>query len=274
MNHAKIKRTLLAALLKAGRLVRANFGKDQRITKKGEFNLVTEIDKAAEKAALKVILRDFPDHSILAEESPAMEGSDCRWLIDPIDGTTNFAHGFPFVSVSIAFERNGRLEMGGVLDPGRNELFFAERGQGAFLNGKRIQVSKIRTLSDALLVTGFPYDRKKNPEHYLSMLRAFLTKVQCIRRTGSAALDLCYVACGRFDCYYEMKLNPWDKAAGMLLVEEAGGKITDFSGRPLTLTGIQNLATNGLVHNEMLQALEPFQNFGEKDKDEGQKRIC
>lgn len=262
MKNTKIKRTLLEALEKAGRKVKAAFGKEQRITKKGEFNLVTEIDKAAEKTALSVIRKQFPGHSILAEESPAVEGSGARWIIDPIDGTTNFAHGFPFVSVSIAFELDGRLEMGGVLDPTRNELFFAERGKGAFLNGKRIRVSKSRTLKDSLIVTGFPYDRKKNPDDYLALLRAFLTKVQCVRRTGSAALDLCYVACGRFDAYYEMKLNPWDKAAGMLIAEEAGGRLTDFSGNPLTLGSIQNLATNGLVHEEMLANLGPFKGLG------------
>lgn len=263
MNTGEIKSTLLEALEKAGKVVKAAAGKEQQITKKGEFNLVTEIDKAAEKEALKVILKRFPDHSILAEESPAVEGSSGRWIIDPIDGTSNFAHGFPVFSVSIAFEHKGQLEMGGVYDPTRNELFFAARGKGAFLNGKRIHVSGAKCLLDSLITTGFPYDRKKNPEDYLGMLRAFLTKVQCIRRTGSAALDLCYVACGRFDGYYEIKLNPWDKAAGMILVEEAGGKITDFSGVPLTLAGIQNLATNGLIHEEMLKALEPFKNLGQ-----------
>ncbi len=262
MKNDKIKRTLLEALTKAGKIIRSSFGKEQKVTKKGEFNLVTEIDKASEKAVVELILKHFPDHSILAEESPAVTGSECRWIIDPIDGTTNFAHGFPVVSVSIGFERNGHLEMGGVLDPTRNELFFAERGKGAALNGKRVRVSGARTLVDSLIVTGFPYDRKKNPEDYLGMLRAFLTRVQCVRRTGSAALDLCYVACGRFDGYYEMKLNPWDKAAGMILVEEAGGKITDFSGKPLTLTRLQNLATNGLIHEEMLKLLEPFKRLG------------
>ncbi|HOW88342.1 MAG TPA: inositol monophosphatase family protein [Candidatus Omnitrophota bacterium] len=262
MKNDKIKRTLLEALAKAGKIIRSHFGKEQKITKKGEFNLVTEIDKASEKAVVDLILKRFPGHSILAEESPAVTGSECRWIIDPIDGTTNFAHGFPIVSVSIGFEQNGRLEMGGVLDPTRGELFFAERGKGAFLNGKRIHVSKAKTLTDSLVVTGFPYDRKQDPDHYLSLLRAFLTQVQCIRRTGSAAIDLCYVACGRFDGYYEMKLNPWDKAAGMLLVEEAGGKLTDFSGNPLTLESVQNLATNGLIHEEMLRSLEPFKRLG------------
>jgi len=258
MNNAEIKRTLLEAIAKAGKTVRAAFGKEQRITKKGEFNLVTEIDKAAERTALAVIRKKFPKHSILAEESPEVKGSDGCWIIDPIDGTTNFAHGFPIVSVSIAFESEGRLKMGAVFDPTRDELFFAERGKGAFLNGKRVRVSRTKKLVDSLVVTGFPYDRKKNPDAYLAMLRAFLTRVQCIRRTGSAAIDLCYVAMGRFDGYYEMKLNPWDKAAGMLMVEEAGGRLTDFKGQLLGLSSVQNLATNGLIHREMLSALRPF----------------
>ncbi|OGX12542.1 MAG: hypothetical protein A2351_00145 [Omnitrophica bacterium RIFOXYB12_FULL_50_7] len=258
MKNTKIKRTLLEALTKAGKIIRSNFGKEQTITKKGEFNLVTEIDKASEKAAVELILKHFPDHSILAEESPAVTGSNSRWIIDPIDGTTNFAHGFPIVSVSIGFERDGQLEMGGVFDPFRKELFFAEHSRGATLNGKPIHVSKVKTLSDSLLATGFPYDRNKNPDDYLDMLRVFLTKIQGIRRGGSAAIDLCYVACGRFDGYYEMKLSPWDKAAGMIIVNEAGGKLTDFSGTSLTLLGSQNLATNGLIHAEILVALESF----------------
>lgn len=262
MKNTKIKRTLLEALARAGKVIRSNFGKEQRITKKGKFNLVTEIDKASEKAVVGLILKRFPGHSILAEESSAILGSGCRWIIDPIDGTTNFAHGFPIVSVSIGFEGDGRLEMGGVFDPFRKELFFAERGRGATLNGKRIHVSRTKTLEDSLLATGFPYDRNIRPDDYLAILRFFLTRIQGIRRGGSAAIDLCYVACGRFDGYYELKLSPWDKAAGMLIVEEAGGKLTDFSGTPLTLTGLQNLATNGSIHAEMLAALKPFKHLG------------
>jgi myo-inositol-1(or 4)-monophosphatase len=262
MKNSEIKRTLLEALAKAGKIIFSNFGKEQTITKKGDFNLVTEIDKASEKMVVELILKRFPGHSILAEESPAITGSGCRWIIDPIDGTTNFAHGFPVVSVSIGFERDGRLEMGGVFDPFREELFFAERGRGAMLNGKPIRVSKTKTISDSLLATGFPYDRNKKPDDYLGMLRVFLTRIQGIRRGGSAAIDLCYVACGRFDGYYEMKLSPWDKAGGMMIVEEAGGRLTDFSGTSLTLAGLQNLATNGLIHAEMLAALEPFKKLG------------
>lgn len=262
MKNAKIKSTLLEALARAGGIIKSNFGKKQKISKKGEFNLVTEIDKTSEKAVVELILKRFPDHSILAEESPAVKGSDSRWIIDPIDGTTNFAHAFPVVSVSIAFEKEGKLEMGGVFDPFRKELFLAERGKGATLNGKRIHVAKTETLSDSLIATGFPYDRKNNPDDYLAMLRIFLTKVQGIRRAGSAALDLSYVACGRYDGFYEMKLAPWDKAAGMLMVSEAGGKLTNFSGGPLTLGDMQNLATNGLIHREILETLGSFKHLG------------
>lgn len=262
MKNAKIKRTLLDALERAGEIIKKNFGKQQKISKKGTFNLVTEIDKASEKAVIELILKRFPGHSILAEESPAVKGSEGRWIIDPIDGTTNFAHGFPVVSVSIGFELESHLLMGGVFDPFRKELFFAERGKGATLNGKRIHVSKVGTLSDSLMATGFPYDRYKNLDDYLKMLGAFLTRVQDIRRCGSAAIDLCYVACGRFDGYYELKLNPWDKAAGMIIVKEAGGMLTDFSGNPLTLSSVQNIATNGRIHPEVLATLESFKFLG------------
>lgn len=261
MKNTKIKRTLLAALDRAGTIIRKNFGKQQKISQKGPFNLVTEIDKASEKAVINLILDRFPRHAILAEESPALEGSGGRWIIDPIDGTTNFAHAFPVVSVSIGFEREGQLMMGGVFDPFRNELFFAELGKGATLNSKKIRVSKTPTLAESLLATGFPYDRYKNLSRYLEIFGTFLPKVHDIRRCGSAAIDLCYVACGRFDGYYELKLNPWDKAAGMLIVQEAGGTLTDFSGNPLTLGSVQNLATNGRIHQEALANLRPFRNF-------------
>jgi myo-inositol-1(or 4)-monophosphatase len=258
MKNTQIKRTLLEALATAGKIIRSNFGKQQKITKKGRFNLVTEIDKASEKAVVGLILKRFPDHSILAEESPAVIGSGCRWIIDPIDGTTNFAHGFPIVSVSIGFERDGRLEMGGVFDPFRKELFLAERGKGATLNGKRIHVSRAATLEDSLLATGFPYDRNINPDDYLGMLRFFLTRIQGIRRGGSAAIDLCYVACGRFDGYYEMKLSPWDKAGGMMIVEEAGGAEKDKAAGP-TPSNDPTIAVLGVLplHTGSLPAPRP-----------------
>lgn len=264
MKTHRMKSVLLKCLLEAGALLKENWNKPKKIQKKGVINLVTHIDKAAEKVIIRRIQKSFPDHAILAEESGA-SGSDpagsrpvCRWIIDPLDGTTNFAHNLPFSTVTIGFEAYGTVLIGGVYDPFRDELFFAEKGKGATLNGKRIHVSKTKKLVDSLLCTGFPYDRRKDPDSYLRIFRAFLLTAQEIRRLGSAALDLCYVACGRLDGYWEFKLNAWDKAAGMLIVEEAGGKITDLSGRPATLTGIQNVATNGHIHAEMLRVLKPY----------------
>jgi len=255
MNHLKLKRTLLQAFQSAGTLIRHSITRQKTITKKGEIDLVTEIDCAAEKRIIKIISKAFPSHSFLCEESAATGQSKHRWIIDPIDGTTNFAHSLPICSVSIAYEENGIIRMGGVYDPVREELFFAEKGKGAFLNGKKIKVSKTKKLNDALLATGFPYDRRKDPDKYLRVFREFLMQAQEIRRLGSAALDLCYVACGRFDGYWEAKLNPWDKAAGMLILKEAGGKLSDYSGNPLTLAEPTIVASNGSLHKAILQTL-------------------
>ncbi|MCM8774893.1 MAG: inositol monophosphatase [Candidatus Omnitrophica bacterium] len=258
MNRRKIKSTLLDALVKAGKLLKTSI-QDRRITaKKSELNLVTATDQAAETLILGIIQRKFPDHAILSEESPAQGNSSSRWIIDPLDGTTNFAHTYPHCCVSIAFEENGNIEFGGVFDPFRNEVFFAERGKGASLNGKPIAVSKVPALGESLLCTGFPYDRREKPDEYLDVFRTLMVRVHGIRRSGAAALDLCYVACGRFDGFWELKLNPWDKAAGMLMVQEAGGRLSDFSGSPLTLEDVQNVASNGFIHEEMLEALRPF----------------
>lgn len=268
MNHPKLKRTLLQAFKSAGTLVRQSITRQKTITKKGEIDLVTEIDCAAEKRIIKIISKTFPDHSFLCEESGATRhggqarrggqagNSKHRWIIDPIDGTTNFAHSLPICSVSIAYEENGVVKMGGVYDPIREELFYAEKGRGAFLNGKKIKVSKTKKLNDALLATGFPYDRRKDPDKYLRIFREFLMQAQEIRRLGSAALDLCYVACGRFDGYWEAKLNPWDKAAGMLILKEAGGKLSDYAGNPLTLTEPTIVASNGLMHASIVNIIK------------------
>ena len=208
------------------------------------------------------ILGAFPQHSILSEESEAIEGSPQRWIIDPIDGTTNFAHTFPASCVSIGYEEEGQVLLGAVYDPFRDEMFFAEKGQGAYLNKNRIHVSQTKTLSHSLLATGFPYDRKEKVDIYLAIIKTFLLKTHDIRRVGAAALDLCYVACGRFDGYWEANIEAWDKAAGGLLVTEAGGKTSDYSGGPMTLKGRQNLATNGLIHDEMLKELTLFTHIG------------
>lgn len=259
MNRSKIKSTLLKALTDAGKLLKTSLTKQHSITKKSELSLVTETDVACEKIVMNHILKAFPDHAILTEESPEQGKSPSRWIIDPLDGTTNFAHGYPVACVSIAYEENGRVEVGGVFDPFRNELFFAERGCGATLNQKKIAVSKTRTLADALIATGFPYDRREKIDDYLPIFKTFLLKVRDLRRAGAAAIDLCYVACGRFDGYWECQLNPWDKAAGALIVQEAGGTVSNFSGKTLTLQDTQNVASNGLIHQEMMKVLKPFQ---------------
>ena len=252
----------LEALRRAGKILRSSIAQRRVVKKKSELSLVTATDKAAEKYILQIIRKAFPNHAILTEESPPLGSSPCRWIIDPLDGTTNFAHTYPVACVSIAFEENGRVEFGGVFDPFRGELFFAERGGGASLNGRPLRVSKTRSLSESLLCTGFPYDRRQRADKYLSIFKAFMMKVQGIRRTGAAALDLCYVAAGRFDGFWELKLQPWDKAAAMLIIKEAGGCLSNFQGRPLTLEDIQNVASNPRIHRPMLKVLKPFQMFG------------
>ncbi len=264
MNNPKLKRALFQAFNGAGTLIRNAISRKKRITKKGAVDLVTETDRAAERLIIQTIRRTFPDHAFLAEESGSTrhtkggQGGTAphRWIIDPIDGTTNFAHSLPICSVSIAYEDHGIVKLGGVYDPMRDELFFAELDRGAFLNGKKIAVSKTNKLNDALLATGFPYDRRKDPDKYLRVFRAFLMKAQEIRRLGSAALDLCYVACGRFDGYWEAVLNPWDKAAGVLILEEAGGKVTDYSGKRAPLTEPSIVASNGLIHKNILRVIK------------------
>ncbi len=262
MKDEKIQRILLEALRESGKLLKKALRERHTIERKSELSLVTETDKAAEQIIMNLIRRNFPDHAILTEESLAIGGkAPSRWVIDPLDGTTNFAHTYPVSCVSIAYEENGVVQLGGVFDPYRDELFFAERGQGATLNGQEIVVSQTASLRDSLLATGFPYDRREKIDDYLAIFKTFLLKVQDLRRAGAAALDLCYVACGRFDGYWELQLQPWDKAAAALILEEAGGSISDFSGNPLTLEGPQNLATNGFIHREMLETLKPFQNL-------------
>lgn len=256
MNQAKIKSTLLKALQDAGSLVKESLFEGAKVSKKSEISLVTEIDHEAERLIIDLIKKEHPGHAILAEESEPSGQAEERWIIDPIDGTTNFVHTFPFSAVSIAYEENGVLKMGGVFEPFHDELFFAEKGKGAFLNGVPITISKTKTLSESLLATGFPYDRKARLDEYLKVLKAFLLRIQGIRRMGSAALDLCHVACGRFDGYWESSLCPWDIAAGALILQEAGGLISDYSGNAFSIHGSETLATNGLIHNEMLEVFK------------------
>ncbi|MEK7547986.1 MAG: inositol monophosphatase family protein [Patescibacteria group bacterium] len=242
----------------AGNLVLKGSKTPLKITKKGENDLVTQIDKASERLIIREIKSAFPDHSIIAEESSFKEtsigSSKYIWFIDPLDGTTNFVHGLPFYSVSIAlFKTNGNLVAGIVYAPALNEIFYAEEGKGAFLNGKKIHVSKTKTVKDSLLVTGFPYNDKKINLPYFALM---LSKSQAVRRLGSAALDLCYTAAGRFDGYWEFGLKPWDIAAGALIIKEAGGLVTDTSGNLLDLFGADILATNKNIHKEMVKDFE------------------
>lgn len=251
-----IKNTAINAARKAGLVLKENLGKVNRIEFKGAVDIVTEMDKRSEALIKEEITKTFPDHGILAEESDELKTtSGFRWVIDPLDGTTNYAHGFPFFCVSIGFEEKGEVVLGVVYDPMLDELFVAEKGKGAYLNGSRIQVSKVESLDRSLLATGFPYDLRTSKENNLDFFSIFSLKAQAIRRAGSAALDLSYIASGRFDGYWELKLKPWDVAAGSLIVKEAGGVITDFRGNPYSIYSLECLATNGLIHNDMMEIL-------------------
>ena len=214
------------------------------------------MDHRAEAAVIEILEKAFPDHGILTEEGKGREGSGSyRWILDPLDGTTNYAHGYPFFCVSLALEKDGQIVWGIIYDPLREELFAAEAGRGATVNGRALQVSVTRHIRQSFLCTGFPYDMRESSEDNLHYFSRFAKTAQAIRRDGSAALDLCYVAMGRFDGFWEMKLNPWDVAAGGLIVTEAGGSVTDFSGDPFTIHGQEILATNGRIHEEMLKVL-------------------
>ncbi|MBF6567504.1 MAG: inositol monophosphatase [Candidatus Binataceae bacterium] len=220
------------------------------------INLVTEADHEAEAAVIAILQRAFPSHAILAEESGAsFHGSEHRWIIDPLDGTTNFAHGYPQFCVSIAYERRGRVQVGVIFDALKKECFVARRGKGARLNGHTIRVSGTDTLGASLLGTGFPYDRRERRRFYLAFWEAFMMRVQGVRRTGSAALDLAYVACGRVEGFWEFGLRPWDVAAGALIVEEAGGRVTNMDESALDLEGGRIVASNSHVHRAMLDTI-------------------
>lgn len=245
----------IRAALRSGRFIKNSVGKIEKISYKGRDNIVTDVDKKAEAMIIGEILAAFPDHSVLSEESAPRSGSSaCRWIVDPLDGTTNFAHAFPFFCVSIALEVGGVMRLGVVYDPMREELFVAERGRGARLNGRKIHVSKTAKLIDSLLATGFSYGAKRKDRN-IANFRRLLTRTLAIRRAGSAALDLCYVACGRFDGFWEMDLHPWDSAAGMLIVTEAGGRVTKFDGSPYSPYDKDILATNSSIHRQVSRLL-------------------
>lgn len=240
----------------AGPLLQASLMDRRIVHTKGELNFVTATDRKAEETIIQIIHTEFPDHAILAEESLGRGNSPYRWIIDPLDGTTNFAHTFPFACISIGYEEQGSVVTGGIFDPFHQELFFAQKDQGAFLNNKRIYVSQTPSLSESLLTTGFAYDRRQKIDEYLLPFKEFIMRVHGIRRTGAAALDLCYVACGRFDGFWEAKLHPWDVAAGSLIVTEAGGQITDYGGNPYRLDAMRTVASNGKIHREMIEILK------------------
>jgi myo-inositol-1(or 4)-monophosphatase len=244
------------AALAAGRLLVERSRTEFAVSRKGETDLVTEVDLASERLIVSRLLEAFPDHTVLAEEKHSvMRRNSHTWIIDPLDGTTNYVHRYPAFSVSIGLEIDGELQWGIVYNPNLEEVFTARRGEGAFCNQVRLQVSKIGSLRESLLATGFPYDLRDRERNNLDLFNAFMLCTQGVRRTGSAALDLCSVAAGRFDGFWETWLSPWDTAAGHLMVREAGGMVTDFRGRPGSIYDPPCVASNGLIHKQMLEVI-------------------
>ncbi len=240
----------------AGGLLLDRFHTDFEVSHKGVVNLVTEVDLAAEELIVARILAAFPGHAILAEENYSERKSGSHvWIIDPLDGTTNYAHGFPVFAVSIGLEIHGELACGAIYNPVLDEMFTASRGGGAFCNGGPVHVSTADALDASLLSTGFPYDIRTSRNNNLDNFREFALRAQGVRRAGSAALDFCSVAAGRFDGFWEISLHPWDCAAGFLLVREAGGRVSDFSGGEGSIYTPEMIASNGKIHNEMLAVL-------------------
>lgn len=245
------------AARKAGSLLLDYARSGFHVEHKSPINLVTDADHAAEQCIIDYVRAHFPDHGFLAEERgrDLTSSSPYLWIIDPLDGTTNFAHGYPIYCVSIGVEYRGRCLLGVVFDPSRDELFTATDKRGAHLNGRPLHVSDTKDLGGSLLVTGFAYDIRDSPRNNLDHFAKFALKAQGVRRTGSAALDLCYVAAGRFDGFWEVRLNPWDMAAGSVIVREAGGRLTDFRGNELSIYGQELVASNGHIHDAMLKVL-------------------
>jgi len=266
MDIDLLQRTAIGAAYKSAKVIQSLRG-SVNIRKKGAIDLVTEADIESENIIVDTILERFPDHSILAEESGLkseirntrdkdIKGEDNKWGIDPLDGTTNFAHQLPFFSVSIAYVQKGTPIVGVVLNPETGELFSAMAGKGAELNGQEIRVSESEDISDSLLATGFPYNLKDNITPLMKRFESCVGASRGVRRFGSAALDLCYLACGRFDGFWEQNLKPWDTAAGELIAREAGATITNFSNSPFTIYDDEILATNGHIHSQMISLLE------------------
>ena len=246
----------IEAAREAGGLQRERLGEVHKVEFKGELNPVTEVDRACEDLITKKIGAVFPTHDILAEEGGGTRrDSEYKWIVDPLDGTVNYTHGYPLFCTSIALEKNGKIILGVVYEPNRDEIFCAEEGGGATLNGKKIQVSRTADLGRALLCTGFAYNVKKVVRNNLSHFRQMILSAQAVRRDGVAAVDLCYVACGRFDGFWELNLFPIDVAAGGLIVTEAGGSLSDFSGKPFSVYAKEIVSSNGRIHQAMTTVL-------------------
>ncbi|MGE0865830.1 MAG: inositol monophosphatase [Vicinamibacterales bacterium] len=248
--------TAVEVVVRAGELQMAKFGTGIRVDKKGAIDLVTEVDVEVERMFRALVAERFPDHDVLAEEFTTVPtGARHRWVFDPLDGTTNFAHGVPIFCASLALEVDGRAVVGAIYDPNRRELFTAEAGEGARLNGRRLQVSTNATVLDSMLVTGFPYHVQQHADEFLRVFGQVLRRARAVRRLGSAAIDMCWVAAGRMDGFWEASLKPWDTAAAALILREAGGRVTGMDGGPWQPERSDILATNGLIHAECLEIL-------------------
>jgi myo-inositol-1(or 4)-monophosphatase len=244
------------AVLRAGAVQRERYGRGVQVEYKGEIDLITEVDRACELAILETIRSRYPGHDIVTEETDlARTGSRFVWFVDPLDGTTNFAHSYPTFCASVALAVDGELVAGAIYDPIRDELFTGEKGAGSHINGRRLHVSSAETLIQSLLITGFPYDLHQKLASRLRLFNRVMGRARAVRRDGSAALDLCYVAAGRADGFWEEILKPWDMNAGRAILEEAGGRATRFDGTPLGLGSDEILATNGLIHEELVAVL-------------------
>lgn len=253
------KELAISIAYQAGEILRKNIGKitADDVEDKLPFDYVTEIDKACEQLIIDSIKKNFPDHEILAEESGKNQNNHSfRWIIDPLDGTTNFIHGYPHSSISIALQKDDEVILGVIHDPYRDELYFAEKNNGAYCNGRPIQVSRQTNVNNCLIATGFPFKSRHLLDQYWQVLSSIFMEVSGIRRTGSAALDLAYVACGRFDGFWELKLSPWDVAAGAIIIEEAGGKITDFEGKKNHIWSGDVIASNSIIHDFMMSKVQ------------------
>ena len=261
MQNPLFLTTAIEAVVRAGDVMMSRFGTGMQVDKKGTIDLVTDVDVSIERALRATIAERFPTHDVLGEElggAAVVPAGPC-WVFDPIDGTTNFAHGLPIFCSSIALEIGGVAEVAAVYDPTRRELFTAQRGAGASLNGRPLRVSKATSLVDAMLVTGFPYDVHQRVDEIVGLFAAFVGRARAVRRLGSAAIDLCYVAAGRLDGFWESDLKPWDIAGGALIVSEAGGRVTSLAGNPFTSRAGSVLATNGPLHDPMLGVIRDFQ---------------